>query len=445
MVAAFLIASTGFFEFFWMSFLLLAPMLLLGLLLGGLIHVLISRDAILRWLSHDSLKSVSISSALGVPVPLCSCSVVPVVAEMRRKGASRSACMSFLITAPETGADSILVTNAFFGFIAAVIRPFISFLTAVVAGILCIGRIRDGQGESAVDGRLSESGCCHSGGSDRGEHQPLIPGQNDCYVSLIQVREAAVRWLDRFAALVRDRMCAFWFKPEFRHAELAARGRRAGAATDPDLPSFSTIVTHVFRYGFVEIADDILFSLLVGIALGGLLFLAIPDDLMANGHARWLSYPAVILVGVPLYICASASTPIAAAMVAKGFSPGAALIFLMTGPATNAGTIAIIMNQFGSRFVFIYVGSVIAVTLILGILIDILILATGYSLTVNLQASDNPPVQFLQWAGALILFALIFWRFKAGALKSGWQQMLQNMLPLFRTWGQARRRLTRSR
>ena len=104
---------------------------------------MISRQAILRWLRHDSLKSVSTSAAVGVPIPLCSCSVVPVVAEMHRKGASRSSCMSFLITAPETGADSILITNAFFGFLAAVARPVISFITAVVAGIFCIGLIRD--------------------------------------------------------------------------------------------------------------------------------------------------------------------------------------------------------------------------------------------------------------------------------------------------------------
>ena len=418
-------------------------MLLLGLLLGGSVHVLISRDAILRWLRHDSLKSVSISSALGVPVPLCSCSVVPVVAEMRRKGASRSACMSFLITAPETGADSIPVANAFFGFIPAVMRPFISFITAVCAGILCIGHIRDGQAETAAGGPHSNSGCCRSNGSGSGGHQPLITGQNDCCVSPIQVREAAAHWLNRITIAASARMRPSWFKPEFHHADPAARRRRAAPA--PELPSFSAIVTHMFRYGFVEMADDILFSLLVGIALGGVLFLAIPDDLMANGHARWLSYPAVILVGMPLYICASASTPIAAAMVAKGFSPGAALIFLMTGPATNAGTIAIVMNQFGSRFVSIYVGNVIAVTLIFGILIDIPILATGYSLTVNLQASTNPPVQFMQWAGALILFALIFWRFKAGARKGGWQQMQQNILPLFRICSQPRRRSQRSR
>ena len=332
MAAPILDAFSRFFEFLWLSFLLLAPMLLLGLFLGGLIHVFISREAILRWLRHDDLKSVATSAAIGVPVPLCSCSVVPVVAEMRRKGASRSACMSFLITAPETGADSILVTNAFFGVAAAIVRPVISFITAVVAGIFCIGLIRDDRDEPRA--RLGHRhGCDH----DHGVHQPLIPNQEDCYVNPSELKRASVRWMKGLALAVRRRKYASRVKPGFHHARMLADDRAADASlveatVDGQLPGFRTIIRHVFRYGFVEIADDILFALLVGIALGGLLYLAIPSDLMANEYARWVSYPVMILIGVPLYICASASTPIAAALVAKGVSPGAALIFLMTGP-----------------------------------------------------------------------------------------------------------------
>ncbi len=458
MTATVLDAFTRFFDFLWQSFLLLAPMLLLGLFLGGLIHVFISREAILRWLRHDSLKSVSTSAAIGVPVPLCSCSVVPVVAEMRRKGASRSSCMSFLITAPETGADSILVTNAFFGFAAAVIRPVISFITAVVAGIFCIGLIRDDRDEAAARARHDEHDHDHDHDHvhdhghdhdhDHGVHRPLVPGEEDCYISPSEMKEASVRWLKGFVVAVSRWKSASWIKPDFYRAEMLAGGEAAGtdvveAPAERRLPSFRTIVSHIFRYGFVEIADDILFALLVGIALGGVLYLAIPSDMMANEYARWISYPVMVLVGVPLYICASASTPIAAALVAKGFSPGAGLIFLMTGPATNTGTIAIIMNQFGVRFASVYVGVVIVVTVILGILVDVLILATGYSVTVNLQASESPALLFLQWAGALLLLALIIWRFRAGALKSGWDDMMLNLRPVFRRWGVGWERMTR--
>ena len=402
MTFEFLGILTSFFDFLWSSFLLLAPMLLLGLFLSGLIHVFISRQAILRWLRDDSLKSVTMSSAIGVPVPLCSCSVVPVVAEMRRKGASRSACMSFLITAPETGADSILVTNAFFGFVVAIVRPVISFITAVVAGIFCIGLIKDDRDEA----KASDHDHCHDCDHDHGSHQALIADRDDCYVSPSQLKVLLVNWLKGNAT---------------------SDPSPGDVSTDDQGLDFKKLVKHVFRYGFIEIADDILFALLVGVALGGVLFLAIPGDLMSNEYARWLSYPVMVLIGIPLYICASASTPIAAALVAKGVSPGAALIFLMTGPATNTGTIAIIVSQFGSRFATIYVAVVIAVTVILGIAIDALLLAAGLTISVNLDASHSPAIQLLQWGSALLLIALMVWRFRAGALRNGYEDMLFNL------------------
>ena len=437
-----------FLDFLWSSFLLLAPMLLLGLFLAGVIHVFISRQAILKWLRHDSLGSVSSSAAIGVPMPLCSCSVVPVVAEMRRKGASRSACMSFLITAPETGADSILVTHAFFGPVAAVVRPVISFITGVVAGIFCIGLIRD---RDAPDDGIPPEGHDdhedhdhhhghdgdhhhhHHGHDHDHSHRPLIPGADDCYVSPSELRGFFLSWVRRLSESVGRIRSTTWIKPDF-YRELLPPRQAASFSTDTtgrDLSglSFGTVCRHILRYGFVDVADDILFALLVGVALGGVLYLAIPSDLMAHEYARWLSYPVMVLVGVPLYICASASTPIAAALVAKGFSPGAALIFLMTGPATNTGTIAIIVSQFGARFATVYVGSVIAVTAALGIAVDLLLLAFGLSLSVNLEASDSPALMAMQWGGALGLIALIVWRFRAGALKSGWDDLLSNLRP----------------
>ena len=395
-----------FLDLFWASFLLLAPMLLLGLFLAGVIHVLVSRSAILRWLSGENLRSVCASAAVGVPVPLCSCSVVPVVREMRRKGASRSSCISFLITAPETGADSILVTHAFFGFVAAIVRPVASFVTAVVTGMLCIGLFRDERHDARHDDSHGEdhghhgNECDHCGPDDHHHHhshEPLMPGSNDCYVSPRQLKGMTVRGIRRI----------------FR------RGRRhQDGVPETDVPSLGKVVRHVFRYGFVEVADDILFALLGGIALGGLLYIAVPENLLSSEVARWLSYPAMVVVGIPLYVCASASTPVAAALVAKGLSPGAALILLMTGPATNAGTIAVVVRQFGARFGSIYVGGVIVTTTILGIAIDALLIATGLTLPVSLAPSDSPALQLLEWTGAFALIGLIAWRLGARILRT---------------------------
>ncbi len=385
-----------FASFLGISFLLLSPMLILGLFLAGLLHVLISRDAILKWLRDDSLRSVATSAAIGVPMPLCSCSVVPVVAELRRKGASRSACMSFLITAPETGADSILVTQVFFGPIVALVRPVISFVTAVVAGIFCIGLVTDKKAEQHLDNAQEDDHC--------GGHESLMPGEEDCYVSPSQLKAS---WLS-------------WYRS-------MGRVKSVVSVTQDSIPNFRKVTRHIFRYGFVEVADDILFPLLVGVILGAALYLVIPDNLMSYDYARWLSYPVMVLVGVPLYICASASTPIAAALVAKGFSPGAALIFLMTGPATNTSTIAIIVNQFGVRFASVYTGAVIVVTVILGILIDWIFIATGITLAVDLEYSHSTVVQLLEWTGAIVLAGLIVWRLRESLMKSGYRSMFARL------------------
>lgn len=433
-------------------------MLLLGLFLAGLIHVLISRNAILRWLSKDSLRCVCTSAAMGVPIPLCSCSVVPVVAEMRKKGASRSSCLSFLITAPETGADSILVSHAFFGFVAAAVRPVVSFVTAVIAGAFCIGMIRDGSEERPAgdpddvhreeygDAHGSDADCggIHDGcGHDGDDHVPLRTETDDCHVRPAHLKRMLGDWLRHMvgstARAVGGNVAASWVKPGlYRHgggrpgSGLDAEAPHGAPGTRSDTPTLGAVIKHIFRYGFVEVADDILFALVVGVALGGVLFLSIPDNLMHSEFARWLSYPVMVLVGVPLYICASASTPVAAALVAKGVSPGAALIFLMTGPATNAGTIAIIVSQFGPRFGTIYVSSVIGVTTVLGIVIDLALLALGLTLPVNLGASESPAIQLVEYLGAFVLFGLIVWRFRQGALKSGYEEFLSNLRPMIR-------------
>lgn len=415
----------GFLGFLWQTFLLLAPMLLLGLFLSGVMHVFISRDGILRWFRHDGLKTVATSAAIGVPMPLCSCSVVPVVAEMRRKGASSSACMSFLITAPETGADSILVTNAFFGPIVAVVRPVVSFVTAVVSGLCCIGMTRD---SDIVPDRLERTSLREDLAHDDCEHDhdhkhaSLYLDRDDCYVSLRELGRFFLNWLSSLTSYFR----------RVKSIELTSAAELADGVPQRRGNDLWVVVKHVFKYGFVEVADEILFALLVGITLGGLLYFVIPSDLMAHEYAQWFAYPVMLLIGVPLYICASASTPIAAALVAKGVSPGAALVFLMTGPATNTGTIAIIVSQFGPRFTTIYVVGVIAVTVVLGVAIDLALLTMGISIAVNLDASDSATILALQWGGAVGLAALIIWRFKEGAAHRGFEDLMVNLRPVGR-------------
>ena len=449
-----------FLNFLVNSFMLLAPMLLLGLFLAGLLHILISRELVSKWFRKDGLKSIVSSAAIGVPIPLCSCSVVPVVAEMRRKGASDSACMSFLITAPETGADSILVTNAFFGWGVALGRPIVSFVTAVVAGLTHIAASFSGRRPLSADSLLSanellaqeatSSECCDDGeplsfdeqenhqaafvDSDAAEcddcgdhkHTQLIPGQDDCYVPISVLCKILVERLRQLFSSARQ-VIAMPFRVKSNMAMESPVSEEH--SHESSSLSFGHVSKHLLKYGFVEIGDDIFFALLFGIILGGLLYVAIPAELMSHEYAQWLAYPAMVLFGVPLYICASASTPIAAALVAKGFSPGAALVFLMTGPATNTGTIAVITSVFGAKFASIYVGSVIVVTVVIGVMVDMILLASGIGLTVNLVPAESETLQAIQVVSALALVLLIAWRFKAGALVSGYREFVENLRP----------------
>ena len=422
---------------------MLAPVLLLGLFLSGLIHVFISRHAVVRWLQKDNLQAISASAAIGVPIPLCSCSVLPVVAEMRNKGASRSACMSFLITAPETGVDSILVTHAFFGPIAAITRPIVSFITAVIAGVSCAATTRRDEFSEAQSANLvDECGMdvCSSaaeGSSDpctgepSGIHDYLVPEEKDCYISFSKLRTATAQSLKSLIRGIKSLQALRFLRPSTSSdSAISVRNILPDESQTKESLSLQKVVRHVFRYGFINIADDILFALLVGLALGGIIYVVLPGDLMNNQYAQWLSYPVMLIVAVPLYICASASTPIAASLVAKGLSPGAALIFLMSGPCTNTATISVIFNQFGPKFTSIYVGVVMGVTLAMGIGIDMLLMASGFSIVANLNPDHSHAIQTIQYICVAIFFGLVIWRFRNGAFESGWREMFSNFKTL---------------
>ncbi len=404
----------------------LPPWLLLGLLLAGVIHVFVSRTAILRWLQKDNLPSVATSAAIGIPLPLCSCSVVPVVAEMRHKGASRSACMSFLITTPETGVDSILITNALFGWIAAIVRPLVSFVTAVVAGLSCIGLMKTTPIEQPIADTASS---CSSGddGCDDASHDYLVPTERDCHISIAHLKQATVNSYTQLVTRIGSL---------FQRRAVMAAPKASTFETGPPL-TIGRIAKHVFRYGFVEIADDILTAMLIGIFLGAVISLAVPEGIMNSNYALWLQYPAMLLMGVPLYICASASTPIAAAWVLKGVSPGAALIFLMTGPATNTTTIAMILKQFGARFATIYVSSVVVVTTLCGVALDLLILMTGFEIFA-VAGHEHQDVNVLTWICVALFVALLIWRSLDGALVRGWNEMFSNFRPMLSGFLRAR-------
>ncbi len=300
--------------------------ILLGFTIAGLLHEFLPTDLISRHLGRDDPRSVATAALFGAPIPLCSCGVLPAAAALRQKGAGRSPTMAFLISTPETGVDSIALTYGLLGGIMAIVRPVVAVVTALVAGF--VSMVLPGDNEGVDDESLRDLQL-HAHNHD---HDAAVPTPSRKKKGTLKARW---RWSP---------------------SPLEQRLRRA------------------LHYGFVTLLDDLAFWLLVGILLTGVLSAALPDDFFsaALGLDRGLLPMAlVILAGIPLYLCASASTPIAAALVATGLSPGAALVFLLVGPATNAATIAVVGRLLGGRQLRIYLGSIIGVAIVAGLLLDV--------------------------------------------------------------------------
>ena len=278
----------------------MSPYLLLGFLVAGALSVLISAATVERHLGGRGLAPVIKASALGVPLPLCSCGVIPVASSLRRHGASRGATTAFLISTPQTGVDSIFVTYSLLGGVFAIFRP----IAALIGGVL---------GGAAVS---------------LGARDAKVPAGEAC----------------------RDACCV-------------ENGRSR--------------VLRALVYGFWTLPRDIGRALVVGLVLAALISALVPKDFFAGtlggvlggGIAGML---LMMALGVPVYVCATASVPLAWALIEKGVSPGTALVFLMTGPATNAATIVTIGKVMGRRTAVIYLLSVAATALAAGLTLDAL-------------------------------------------------------------------------
>jgi len=291
-------------EEFWAVLGEMAPYLLFGFLAAGLLSVFVSPGLVERHLGGRGLGPLVKASAFGVPLPLCSCGVIPVAASLRRHGASRGATTSFLLSTPQTGVDSIMVTLSLLGPVFAVFRPVVAFVTGLVGGGL-VSAVAPEESATANNRTACHAECC---------------------------------------------------EPTSGQGKLA-RG---------------------LAYGFVTLAGDIGWALLAGLLIAGLISALLPENFFAPVLGGGIvAMIVMMLAGIPIYVCATASVPVAAALIAKGASPGAALVFLMTGPATNAATIAVVGRTMGRKTAVTYLLTVAGCALGAGLLLDGFFAQTG--------------------------------------------------------------------
>lgn len=429
-----------------------APYILFGLLFAGLIHVLLPESLVLRWMGSPGLWGVIRAALIGVPLPVCSCGVVPITVELRRKGASGPASQSFLITTPESSIDSIFLTWGMMGPVMAVARPVAAFFTAVIGGILSIASARNLNELTAGFRPTGPVECTHphhdhdhddhhhhghdhdhdGHDHDHDGHDHHHHHAHDHHHHGHHHEHKVAFSGGQKARLALLRAFGFGPKPEVTEQtesdleapdqEIDEAGVEAAIASEtkvePDTGLWRDLFKPCLRYGFGELLDDLAFWLVVGIGLAGFLTTLLPDNLEELGlGSGLLPMVGLLIVGIPLYMCASASTPIAAALLLKGFSPGAALVFLLAGPATNAATVILLAATFGRRFVQIYIVSVAAGALASGLLLDSIL--QGFDVTHSLQLSAEAPPGWISILSALLLVALLIRSLTRGAWAVG--------------------------
>jgi hypothetical protein len=311
----------------------MAPYLLLGFLFAGILHVYFPKEKVQRYLGRRNFGSVMNASLIGIPLPLCSCGVIPTGVSFYKNGSSKGSSVSFLISTPQTGVDSILVTYSLLGLPFAIIRPIIALITGVFGGFA-------------------------ANMADKSNTKNTAAEADDC--------------------------CTIESKS----------GNK-----------FKTM----FRYAFKDFLQDIQKWLVIGILIAALISVIVPNNFFTEQiDSSFLGMLIMLAAAIPLYVCATASVPIAAVLMLKGLSPGAALVFLMAGPATNAATVTVIGKVFGRKTLFTYMASIIAGAILFGFLINTL-LPREWFVTGLMEAHEHThllPLWFKS-AAAVLLILLI--------------------------------------
>lgn len=340
----------------------MSPYLLLGFLLAGLMHAFIPGRYYTRYLSKPTLGSVINAAIFGIPLPLCSCGVIPTAMSLRKEGASRGAVTSFLIATPQTGIDSIIATFSLMGVPFAVIRPIAALITAVLGGwmVNTFVSLRDRRAHREMaEGTIVKTeetetctchchenkteSCCPEGDSDDNHHHHHHSGEHHHHSS------------------------------HHRHSSHHHHSSSASChCHDRKIPNtIGGKIVEALRYAFLDMMSDIGKWLVIGLVVAGLITIYVPDEVFTIFKDNTMaSMILVLIISIPMYLCATGSIPIAVVLMLKGLTPGAALVLLMAGPACNMASILVIRKGLGFRTLVIYILSIVIGAVFFGCLID---------------------------------------------------------------------------
>src|SRR3954470_5271403 len=346
----------------WIIFKQASVFLLFGFLVAGLLAVCVPEKLLSKLFRTGKIKSVLWAATVGAPLPLCSCGVVPAALALKRQGATPGATVAFLIATPETGADSVSLTYALMDPLITVFRPIAAVVTALTAGLLTnlFGerkRTHAQEYQHTAEG-VSDAAALHAHGPHGHVHAPVAAPTPDS------------------------------------DSSRAVRSWR--------------VLQRVNHYAFRELLDEIGYWIVLGIILSGLIAAALPPAFFERYlGSELVSMLVMLLVGVPIYVCASEATPLAAALVLKGLNPGAALVFLLVGPATNIGSLVPLTRFLGARVMAIYLGAIVGVALLAGFALNAIYRTWGIDPRATFGTATGLLPEWLKVTGALLLLVLL--------------------------------------
>jgi len=414
---------------FWATLGEMSPYLLFGFFVAGLLSVVVSQKMVARHLGGAGFWPVLKASLFGIPLPLCSCGVIPVSMSLHERGASRASTVSFLLSTPQTGVDSILVTYSLLGPVFAIFRPLAALATGLIGGTLVnlFGPGPQDGPQKTEDGQsaLADGGQATAGSGPRA--RPDASGQPQAVVSVLPNGGQAAVGAGSHArpdasgqpqgvapTVLQSGSAVLVGNDATRHPQLEV---------PPPAPSTGSCCCHHsesrlrkllngLKYGFISLPRNIGKPLLLGLVVAALISAVVPDDFFAARLGHGL--PALLLmmlIGIPIYVCASASVPVAAALILKGLSPGAALVFLMTGPATNAAGLITIWKTLGRRTATIYLATVAGCALAGGLLLDLIFRGINIEVASHMHSLGPSIVQHIS---AVVLLAVLGYAFLTG-------------------------------
>ena len=390
-------------------FLEAAPFVLIGLLLAGWMKVLLRARSVEKYLGQSNLKSALYAWIFGVPLPVCSCGVVPLSLSLRQKRASREALLAFLLGTPETSVGAITLTWGLLGPIMALVRPLASLFISLGAAAMSIAAATDSHDD---DEDIDHAPACELD-QQHDEDDYHVVGWSGLSASMRQALRGQGKLQNQDAPSA---------DAGSEQAPLASEK----AAVVP----LKQLVSDANRYAFGELLDDIAIWLFLGIVAAGLIAALVPAAWLSQLPGGQLSSMLlVLLLSLPLYACAVESTPLAASLILKGLSPGAALVFLLAGPASNITSLVLLRQQFGRRFLVLYLTAVGSLAVLSGLALDAFLQWTGWTIVPQLAAVQNGLLwQIFSYASAVFLLLMLMRSWWHVSWRSEWTKSREWLL-----------------